>query len=160
MSPISIRRAKEKDIAAISLCGDEFFEESNWRGLTLSKANIYNTLFSVLSREDFICLLAETEEGFPAGFVIWGIENPWTIEKQAMMSMFYIRKRYRNGKLSTKLLEASIKECKNAGAKLFFSSSTAGFDDNGVNERMFTVLLKRQGFSRLGTILCRKEEYV
>ena len=51
------------------------------------------------------------------------------------------------------LLDAGIKICQARGAKLAWQSSTAGFSDNGVNERAFRMFLKRNGFREVGTFL-------
>lgn len=150
------RKATLEDAALVVHCGRDFFRESNWGHMTLDDDRIRETLIHMLTNDAFIVCVAETDEGIPAGFVIWCLENPWTVEMQALMVLFYIRPQYRSGGTASNLLDLSLELCQNGGAKMFFASSTAGFDDGGVNERAFTLLLKRRGFDGLGTFLCRK----
>lgn len=154
---MKIYQAGIEDAAIVHHCGKDFFKESNWGHMTLDPDRIRESLIHILTNQSFIVVVAVDDNGIPAGFVIWSLENPWTIEKQALMVLFYVRPEYRTGGTASKVLDLSLDLCKNAGAKMFFSSSTAGFDDGGVNERAFTLLLKRRGFKGLGTFLCKGE---
>lgn len=150
-----IRQATPEDIAAIAHAGRDFFAESNWHGLQLSSERIYSSLAYMLSNENFVMVLAETERGMPAGFSFWQLENPWTVELMALMVLFYVRPDHRNAQLANGLLDYSLDLCKDKGAKMFYASSTAGFNDAGANERAFTALLRRKGFNVVGSFLCK-----
>ena len=150
-----IRQATPEDIAAIAHAGRDFFAESNWHGLQLSSERIYSSLAYMLSNENFVMVLAETAQGLPAGFSFWQLENPWTVELMALMVLFYVRPDHRNAQVANGLLDYSLQLCQDKGAKMFYSSSTAGFNDAGANERAFTALLKRRGFKTTGAFLCK-----
>lgn len=155
MTNYTIRLATPEDIAAITHAGRDFFTESNWQGMTLSTENIYSSLAYMLSQPGFVMVIAETPEGLPAGFAFWQLENPWTVELMALMVLFYVRPEHRNASLANSLLDYSLTLCKDKGAKMFYASSTAGFNDGGKNERAFTALLRRKGFSVVGSFLCK-----
>lgn len=123
--------------------------------MTLSTENIYASLAHMLSNPLAVMVIAEDQHGLPVGFSLWQLENPWTVEHMALMVLFYVRPHARNLKLASDLLDYSMQLCQDKGAKMFYASSTAGFDDGGANERAFTALLKRKGFKVIGSFLCK-----
>jgi hypothetical protein len=44
------------------------------------------------------------------------------------------------------MLDFALELCKDKGAKMLYSSSTGGFDDDGRNARAYNALLRRSGF--------------
>lgn len=159
MSPTyKIRQATPEDIAALAICGREFDAEGGvYTRTRLIDAELYRDLAQYVACPYHVVVLAE-KDGVPAGFSVWGINKvTGRLEKEALLTWFYIRKSHRCAEVATQLLDYSIALCKDGGAKYFFASSTAGFDDGGLNERAFTALLRRKGFSVLGSLLMLRE---
>lgn len=145
-----IKIAEEHDLAHIMLAGREFFKESNWfDNMTLCDKTIRLTLLAMHNDPNSIVIVAYDDECDVAGFALWGLQNPWTVEKIAIEDLFYIRKSARKSKIAQAMLDFSIKACQDRGAKLLYSSSTAGFNDDGKNARAYNLLLRRKGFKEL-----------
>ena len=157
MTP-KIRQATLADIAALAICGREFDEEGGvYTRTPLIDTELYQDLAQYVACPFHVVALAEVD-GTPAGFCVFGVNKvTGRLEYEALMTWFYVRKSHRCGMMATQLLDYSMKLCKDKGAKYFFASSTAGFDDGGLNERAFTALLRRKGFSVLGSILMLRE---
>lgn len=145
-----IKIAEERDLPYILITIKEFFNESNWFDkMTLCKKNIRKTMIAMHNDPNSLVVVAYDDKNGFVGFTLWGLQNPWTVEKIAIEDLFYIRKSARKSKIAQAMLDFSIKACQDKGAKLLYSSSTAGFDDNGVNARAFNILLKKTGFSEI-----------
>lgn len=149
-----IREAQKNDLAHVSLLGSEFLEESNWLGtLTLDKDKIYSTLLHMYNDPNHILAVAFEEEGTSykrlQGFTMWSLENPWTVEKIAIEILFYVNPEYRGKNVAKPLLDFAVNICENKGARMLYSSSTAGFDDDGRTARAYNILLRRAGFKEL-----------
>lgn len=145
-----IKIAEEHDLPHIAHAGRQFMTESNWLGpLTLSTENIYRTLLAMLEDPDTIVVVGYDDNGDVGGFTFWGLENPWTVEKVAIEILFYVRPESRKANMARQMLDFAINLCKDKGARLLYSSSTAGFDDDGRNARAYNALLRRQGFKVL-----------
>lgn len=145
-----IKIAEEHDLPFIAHAGREFMAESNWLGpLTLSTENIYRTLLHMIEDPDTVVVVAYDDQGDVGGFTFWGLENPWTVEKVAIEVLFYVRPASRKNNMAKTMLDFAVNLCKDMGARLLYSSSTAGFDDDGRNARAYNALLRRQGFKEL-----------
>lgn len=142
-----VRPAKHEEVNAIFDLTKKFYDESNWK-IEINFEKSINTFHYLIDSEDNVFLVVEDNNEI-TGFAIWGIENPWTIEKIAIDILFYIAPKKRNFNTANKLLNESIEKCKNLGAKIFYTSSTAGFDDNGKNARAYNMLYKKNGFSEI-----------
>lgn len=159
MSPTyKIRPATAEDIAALAICGREFDEEGGvYTRTPLIDEELYQDLAHYVACPSHVVVLAELD-GVPAGFCIFGISKvTGRREYESLMTWFYVRPAHRSAQVANRLLDYSLTLCKDKGAKYFFASSTAGFDDGGLNERAFTALLRRKGFSVLGSILMLRE---
>lgn len=155
---LKILTASPANIAALAVCGREFDTEGGvYTRTPLIDQELYQDLADYIASPNHVVALAEVD-GVPAGFCVFGVGKvTGRREYEALMTWFYVRKSHRSGHLATELLDYSMKLCKDKGAKYFFASSTAGFDDGGLNERAFTALLRRNGFSVLGSILMFRE---
>lgn len=128
-----------------------------YNALPLIDEELYRDLAAYVADENYIVALAESD-GIPAGFCVFGINKvTGRLAYEALMVWFYIRPAHRSLQVANALLDYSIALCKDKGAKFFFASSTAGFNDGGTNERAFSALLKRKGFSVLGSVLMLRE---
>jgi len=71
------------------------------------------------------------------------------VEKLGIEILFYVRPQCRKSSMAKHMLDFAVNLCKDMGARLLYSSSTAGFDDDGRNARAYNALLRRQGFKEL-----------
>lgn len=142
--------AEAKSLVAIH---EQFFHESVYRSMTWDGERAEQSILSMMCDSDFEVIVARDETGEPAGFFEFGFERPWMKEEVMLCVNFYVAPAYRRGQCSQMLLDAGMEICKYRGAKLVWASSTAGFSDNGCNERAFRMFLKRNGFRESGTFL-------
>lgn len=133
-----------------------FFEESLYRVMKYDPEKAEISFLSMMMDSDFELLVAFTEEDEVAGYSVFAFENPWMAEEVALGVLFYVMPEHRRSQCSQMLVDAETEICQNRGAKLSFTSSTAGFADNGCNEIAYTRLRKRNGFVGLGTFLVRE----
>ena len=145
-----IKIAEYEDLPHVLIAGHEFFAESNWfESMTLCRKTIRMTLLKMLEDENSLIVVAYDDAGDVAGFTMWGLQNPWTLEKIAIEDLFYIRAQARKSNIAKPMMDFAVKLCKDRGAKLLYTSSTAGFNDDGRNARAYNILLKRCGFKEL-----------
>lgn len=143
---MDIRLATFQDLAPLRIALEEFYESSNWLGkLSFCADHARDALLHMFYDEFSVVAVAMDGERV-VGFGLWGLENPWTIERVAIEILFFVSPEYRNAQVSASLLRLSLDECKKLGAKAYYSSSTAGFDDEGVNARAYKMMLGRAGF--------------
>ncbi len=144
-----IRRAEEKDLMQLVQCAKEYVTESGFfNGLHFDEDKALTSIAVRSLSEDCVACVA-VDGDVVLGVVSANIDASWTREAIAFEEIFYIRPEHRNARVAIKLCDFFIKECKMQGAKKIFSSSTAGFDDNGKNANAFTKLLKRFGFKEI-----------
>ena len=151
----TVRFATKADIQKAVEFGYQFHSESSYRDMKFSFDNAFYSLEYMIDAEDFHVLVAECD-GTIVGLYIFGVENPWTIEKVAMCVIFYIDPQHRGKACACALLDKAEEICNNDDIALFYTSSTAGFDDGGVNERAFTGLMQRYGFKNVGSYLIKE----
>jgi hypothetical protein len=132
---------------------EAFFRESIYRTMTFDPVKTGNTLYAMMCDSDTYVLVARDQFGKIAGFFEFGFESPWMAEEVMLCINFFVIKEYRTGICSQLLMDAALKICKDRSAKLVWASSTAGFSDNGCNERAFRMFLKRNRFREMGTFL-------
>lgn len=143
-----IEAATSDDIADLGLLGLSFFEESPFaaKGMTLSPTRIVSSLAAMIDSPDCVVHVVR-QDGKVVGGALWALDSSWTEEPIAIEVLFYMHPQYRRRALSKALLQAGIDACYNAGARLMYSTSTAGFDDNGANARAYNMLFQSCGFS-------------
>lgn len=132
---------------------EAFFKEGAYRNLTFMPEKTYDTILAMMSNSDFYYLVARDESGEPCGWFNFAFENPWMAEEVMLCVNFYVASEHRRGLCSQLMMDMAIKICQDRGAKLVWMSSTAGFSDNGCNERAFRMFLKRNRFRECGTFL-------
>jgi GNAT superfamily N-acetyltransferase len=150
----SVKDARDAKLAnELVAVHEQFFYESIYRSMTFDPIRTTQSILAMMSDSDFHVLVAQTETGEIAGFFEFAFENPWMVEEVALCVNFYVRPEHRRGECSQILMDRGQKICKDRGAKLVWASSTAGFSDNGCNERAFRMFLKHNGFRDVGTFL-------
>lgn len=134
----------------ILLCHHRFFQKSIYKRFTWNPVNAMETILAMANDDDYEIIVSHCD-GEIVGFFEFATENPWMDEKVALCVNFYVDEGH--AICSQFMLDAGRKICQAKGAKLIWQSSTAGFADNGVNERAFKMFLKRNGFREVGTFL-------
>lgn len=160
----SLRDFRKDNIAAIDQFVEihrMFFAESIYRDLTFNEHKTRATIVSMLCDSDFelnVITVVDRDHGNEriVGFHEFAFESPWMDEEIALCVNFYIAPDYRRSECSQMLLDFSAAICHSRGAKFEWASSTAGFADNGCNERAYKMLLKRNRFREIGTFLVRE----
>ena len=152
-----IRLVEEKDLFQIHAMLRKYMEESKF----------YNNMdFDSDAALDFVWFKFLQENPFTAvavdgdtvkGFVTASIAKPFHKQPVAFEEMFYILPQYRRSKDVIKLCTFFIEQCRIRGAVKLFSTSTAGFDNDGHHASVFTRLLKRLGFVEIkgGSVLIK-----
>lgn len=130
-----------------------FFNESLYRDMTFDPDRTEETIMAMMMDSDTHSLYSVAPDGDIAGFFEFGFESPWMVEEVMLCINFFVTPAHRNKECSQMLLDAALKICKDRDAKLVWASSTAGFSDNGCNERAFRMFLKRNRFREVGTFL-------
>ena len=138
---------------------EAFFNERIYRTMTFDPIRTLATITAMMMDSDTHSLYATDEDGYIGGFFEFGFERPWMAEEVMMCINFYIVPEHRRGDCSQMLMDKALEICKNRGAKLVWASSTAGFSDNGCNERAFKMFLKRNRFREVGTFLVWEPEH-
>ena len=137
-----------------------FFNESIYKDLTWNRENARQSIENMIrsDEEEVIALFALDNDckSEVVGFFEYGYDSAWMDEEVAMCVNFYIVPWHHSGHCSQKLLDLGTSLCQDRGAKLAWQSSTAGFSDNGVNERAFRMFLKRNGFEEVGALLLKR----
>lgn len=136
-----------------------FFNESIYRSMTFSPERTLATIQAMMLDSDTHSLYCVAPDGEIGGFFEFGFERPWMVEEVMLCINFYVLPAHRRGKCSQMLMDKALEICKDRGAKLVWASSTAGFSDNGCNERAFRMFLKRNRFREVGTFLVWEPEY-
>lgn len=145
-----------KNLVAIH---EAFFNESIYRTMTFDSIRTLSTIVGMMMDSDTYSLYAATSDGEIAGFFEFGFERPWMKEEVMLCINFYIVPEYRGDECSQMLMDKALEICQDRGAKLVWASSTAGFSDNGCNERAFRMFLKRNRFREVGTFLVWEPEH-
>lgn len=87
-------------------------------------------------------------EGKPIGLHIWTKERYFTRHPYGCMFLFYVHPEHRRGTVAQELLQAALEDCRDCLG--FYATSTAAFDDSGLNARAFSIMLRRAGFTAQG----------
>jgi len=146
---MTVRQATIADLEYLCMEAGRFFCESNFlRCMTFSPDNTVYSMAAMIESDEHEVLIIQ-HEGVDCGFAIWGYDKAWTVERIAIEILFYISPAYRRDGVAKRLLQESVNVCDNAGVKLMYSTSTAGFDDNGVNARAYNMLFKSCGFNEM-----------
>lgn len=152
----SVRFATHDDLDQIVALHEKYFYESSYAKFTFSYSKTLATFMAILADTDHLFLVAKTPEGQSVGYAILAFDSPFMDEEIAILTYFYIHPDHRRKKCSQMVLDFALELCEHKGAKAGYASSTAGFPDNGVNERAFRMLLKRNGFNHVGSFLIRE----
>ena len=144
-----IRLGTKDDIPEIVRMGSKFYDESNFEvgGYDAEQfAFVLNHLFQVNSHH---CLIAETDK--PIGFIIFDMAKLYTKYYVAHMLLMYVEDRTQGA--GKKLIQAATNYAKENECKYFYGSSSAGFNDNGKNDKALQYMYEKQGFEGNGIFM-------
>lgn len=148
---LQIRKPKLKDFESIySLCR-MFFTEGAYRGFTFDRERCIETVNQMLTG-NVECLMVEIE-GIPLAFAAWTYERHCTVEPVGMTFLFYTAPSARGTGAARMLRDAMDKAAQEAGCAAFYIASTAGFNDDGKNQKLFTNLFLKNGFVVVGEFM-------
>lgn len=145
-----------KEAKRLADAHEVFFNESLYRDLDFCRETTEQAFLAMMLDSDFHVLVVYDEDQNIAGYSAFAFERNCSKQEVALGVWFYILPEHRRGGCSQMLVDKETELCQNRGARKMFTSSTAGFADNGCNERAYTKLRQRNGYAVLGTFLVRE----
>lgn len=156
----SVRKATAGDAGDLTFCHKFYFDESNFRHFTWRADKTLEYFETALNHPEFdVTVAVEDKTGQIAGYAVVAYDSSFMDEEIAVFAYFYVMPGYRGFQCSQMILDFACKLCEHRNAKFFFASNTAGFPDNGVNERAFGMLLSRSGFKPIGSFYIREHPH-
>lgn len=150
------RFANKADVDGLLELHRRYFAESSYRAFTFNDRKARDTIEATMDHPDYLYLVVVTPDGELAGYATVALDSPFMDETIAIVTYLYTASEHRNKHCSQSLLDFVLELCEHKGAKSVYASSTAGFSDNGVNERAFRMFLKRNQFNHIGSFLIRE----
>lgn len=145
-----------EEASRLATAHETFFKESLYRDLTFDRWRTEECFRQMMDDFDTHVVVAYDDKNTIVGYNVFTFDRNCSIQEVAMGIWFYVMPEHRNRQVSQMLLDEEEKICQNRGIGLSFTSSTAGFSDNGRNERAYTRMRVRNGYRQLGTILVRR----
>lgn len=141
-----IRLVEEKDLQQIMELGKDYMRESVfYDGIDFDEGNAWDSIYyRFLSEDNITCVAVDGDTVM--GFVSLNIDTSYTKQKIAFEEIYYIAPKYRRGKVAIKLCDFFVEQCRINDVVKIFTTSTAGFDNEGHHSNVFTRLLKKFGF--------------
>lgn len=152
---VTIRRCNEGDYKGLILLADDFFRESHWcqMGFEYDQAQAGRAI-ELMAQGHLPTIVADIE-GDIIGCASWAYDQVCTTQPIAMGFVFYVHPDMRRTSIGVRLIDAAIDQARHDGACGVYFSSTAGFDDNGRNEKLFSNMMQRKGFKSIGRCFMR-----
>lgn len=147
-----VEEARYLDLPDIVFLLGEFAKESHRGPDGFNHDKAYHSLFRMMEDPDIVILVARDGTKI-AGISILSIDSVFEIYSQAYFYIFYVHPDFRGTDTARWLVARSVSESLFRGVAHLYVTSTAGFSDGGKNEKLFTNLFKKFGFSTLGTCL-------
>ena len=147
-----VRTAIKSDIPLIVKMGAKFYEESNFEKGGFDGKRFTEILEFMHECGEHITLIAEVK-GQAIGFIIFDVSRHYTKYLISCMYLFYVDKDNRKHNAGAELIKAAKIVARQKGAKYFYGSSSAGFEDEGKNERALIGIYERQGFKDNGVFM-------
>jgi len=151
---VSIREACEEDISALVDLGEAFYKKSNFEEGGYDSPQLAYILTLGIYDENSVLLVAEIDDEV-VGFVACDIARYYTTFPVSHMFLFFVKEGYAKHQVGSKLVEAKDAIVKNKGCKYTYSSSSAGFDDQGHNDRGLELMYSRLGYEPNGFFMRR-----
>lgn len=148
---MTIRRVQEGDVDALVSMMRRFAQETELP-LTFDEHGTQGTIERGIDADHTIMLVWENDDVL-GGFVFGTIGREFSIEACAYVHKFYVEQEFRGLGVSDGLLKAFDHEATEMGAKLSFSSATAGMGERV--EQLYVSLFQRSGYTVLGRVMVR-----
>lgn len=148
---LQIRKPTQEDFGSLYHMARCFYMEGAYRDFTFDRDRCIETV-RALCDGTLEAAMAEWE-GIPIGFAAWSYERHCTVEPIGMAFLFYVTNAARGTPAARMLRDHMDKRAGEAGCAAFYIASTAGFNDNGANQKLFTNLFKKNGFEVVGTFM-------
>lgn len=151
----NLRFANYYDVNAIvDLLHPNYFEESQYKGLTFDLENCQKTVAEWITE---YCAIAEMD-GKVVGVVAFYFLNSYYKEKEGDIIIFYVHPDYRGTGVARALVGIVEKISKELDAAVVYTTSGSGMGRK--NDKLYSNLFKKFGFEELGTELIWKNERV
>jgi len=154
-----IREADWADIPQIIDAGALFYQESNFDPGGFDPVQFAYRIGQMYSSEEDTILVA-VHDGKVVGFIMFDTTRHYTTYLVSHMFLFFVLPAARRLGAGPALVKAATLFSQDRGAKYFYGSSSAGFNDGGRNERGLTALYKRQGFKENGLFFRKELQHV
>lgn len=151
---VTIREAREEDIPVLVDLGEEFYNKSNFEEGGYDSPQLAYTLTLGIHDENSVLLVAEIGDKV-VGFVACDVARYYTIFPVSHMFLFFVKEGYAKYNVGSKLVEAKDAVVKSRGCRYAYSSSSAGFEDEGHNDRGLELIYKRLGYEPNGFYMRR-----
>lgn len=149
MTKINYRNVTFEDITKIVDLGDVFFNESNFDDSEYDPLQFAYTLGYIYDDENQHILVADCDDNI-VGFVIYDMVRYYTKSKISHMFLLYVHPDFRAKHVCSNLIAKASLHAKKEGCRYFYGSSSAGFSDNGRNDKVLEKIYTRQGFTDNG----------
>jgi len=112
----------------------------------------YQSLFRMVEDPNVTILVLRDGPKIGA-MAILNTDAVFSLESAAYLYVFYVAPDYRGAGVGRTMVEGVLQACRELEVSHIYASSTAGFDDGGNNEKLFTNLFGKYGFKPLGTCM-------
>lgn len=150
-----VRLADYDDLDAIIHLCSEYFSESVYAGSTLNADCLRGVVLDAINPTTPAWIILAENDGILAGMAYFYVTRDMVVEGVAEVSMFYVRKDYRNGTVSRKLRDEIERTLADEG-KCRYCLVACSSGSGAANDRAFRMLWKGAGYSVLGTELVRE----
>lgn len=138
--------------------GEDFYNESNFdKGY--DPVQFAFILGQIISQDDQYLMVAEKDNKI-VGFISFDVVRYYTRYLVSHLFLLYVDKAHRGKAVAAKMIQKATDEAKRHGARYFYGSSTAGFRDNGRNDKALSLIYKRQNFEENGFFVRKDLSYV
>lgn len=148
---MTIRRVHSGDVEALVSMMRRFMQETDLP-LTFDVLGTRGTIQKGINATQTVMLVWENNDVL-GGFAFGTIGNEFSVERCAYVHKFYVEQEFRGLGVSDELLKAFDQVAAAMGAKLSFSSATAGMGEQV--EQLYVRLFERNGYTVLGRVLVR-----
>ncbi len=149
---MTIRNAVADDLNDLCAMAKRFVAESDLP-FTYSDEASRRSFWHAIQNDDMI-LLVWADDDVIGGAVLGLVEQDFCYESMGYMLKFYVEQEFRGLDVSRELVRAFENAAARKGARIVFTSSTAGMGERV--EKMYVRLFEKQGYNVLGRVLVKE----
>lgn len=130
---------------------EQFFDESEFGQFTrFNPEALSQVLMSDMVDQMKVIVLVGRYKGEMVGFLVFSLDQSYTVDPLAQLFLFYVASNRRYGPLGRALMAAAEAVAAELGAVVFYAGATANIG-RGVDQSLMNLLDKR-GYLRLGGV--------